>query len=226
MFSAYKIDIYNAYLQHDLSKWKRVIDQMEKKPDKTLTFRMELLNYQYGYISFLVRDKKHNEAEDYLDLGWKHIKVLEKSAVWKSKINAYKSSFYSSQITIDSWRAPILGPKILNYAEKAIEEDAKNPRSYFQYGQTLYYMPSTFGGSKTKGIENYLIAQKMMEKNSFALKSDWNYLNLLINIALAYEKSGNFKKAQTYYKKALAFAPQFKKVKENHLPRISRKLKT
>ena len=70
--------IYKAYISGDMAKWKKTIDSIEAIPDKTNPGKLELLNYQYGYIGWCISKDKKAEAE----------KFIKKSKEYK-KFNIY-----------------------------------------------------------------------------------------------------------------------------------------
>ena len=60
---------------------------------------------------------------------------------------------------------------------------------------------------------------------SGAVKTDWNYLSLLTQIAKAYEELKDYKNAETYYRKILSLAPDFAWVKNELYPAFLKKRK-
>ena len=151
--------------------------------------------------------------------------MLEKNKAYASEVSAYQSALYGFKIGISGWKAPVLGPKSQSAAEKAIELDSTNPNGYIQYGNIQYYMPSSFGGSKTEAINYYKKALKIFEKNSFTTLTNWNYLNLLTIIGMAYEALGDYKNAMIYYTKALKKEPKYILVRNNLIPELKKKIK-
>jgi tetratricopeptide (TPR) repeat protein len=222
--ATYKSEIYKAYITSDMVKWKKIMDEMEQKPDKSLAFTMELLNYQYGYIGWSIGNNKHKQAEQYLKLGEKHLAVLEKNSYKPSYVNAYKSAFYGYRIGLNKLQAPFIGPKSVECAKQAIKLDAANPYGYIQLGNSEYYMPAVFGGSKTLAIDYYKKAEKLMEADKEMIDQDWNYLSLMTQIALAYQETKQYKTAKAYFDKILKIEPNYKWVKEDLYPVILKKI--
>ena len=81
-----------------------------------------------------------------------------------------------------------------------------------------------FGGSKTKAIHYYLKAQEIMENSPKYTTKNWNYLNLLVTIAQAYQKTDNLNKAKAYYEKILNIEPEFAWVKNELYPQLLAKI--
>jgi tetratricopeptide (TPR) repeat protein len=114
--------------------------------------------------------------------------------------------------------APIHGPKSVHHAQKAMELDDNNHMGYVQYGNSQYYMPAVFGGSKKTAIEYYQKAQAIMEKNPLQIRYDWNYLNLLTLIAQSLHETGRISEAKLYYGKILETEPAFIWVRDELYP--------
>jgi len=142
-----------------------------------------------------------------------------------SYINSYKSALYGFELGLAWYKAPFIGPKSVECAEIAMKLDKTNPYGFLQYGNAQYYMPETFGGSKTVAIEYYKTAQSLMEKNSENIINDWNYLSLLSIIAQAYTATEKYTLAKEYYDKILKIEPEFSWVKNELYPVLLKKMK-
>lgn len=219
----YKSIIYKAYISNDMSKWKVTMDEMNLVKDKSHDFILELINYQYGYIGLSLGNKKETEARHYINLARKNIQVLQAKSYKLSYVNAYMAALYGFEMGLNNFKAPFIGPKSIKCAELAMELDKTNPYGYIQFGNSQYYMPPAFGGSKTVAIEYYLKAEKLMELNKEQIKDDWNYLSLQTAIAQAYEETGKWGLAKLYYEKILKIEPDYSWVKNELYPAILKK---
>jgi len=220
----YKSEIYNAFISNDMGRWKKTIDIMNLEKNKSNDFILELINFQYGYIGWCMGNDREREAEKYMALAEKNIRILESCSYKPSYTNSYKSAFYGFRIGLNVIRAPFYGPKSVRYAEQAIKDDASNPFGYIQYANCLYYMPESFGGSKEKAIEYYLKALRLMESKVEWRAGDWNYLSLLTVIGKTYQEAGDPLTAKGYYEKALAAEPAFMWIRDELYPEIIKKL--
>ncbi len=220
VYADYKSDIYNAFISNDMKIWKQTIDKMSLESTKSDDFTLELVNYQYGYIGWCLGVKRKKEAERYLSLAEKNIKILESRSFKPSYTNSYKSAFYGFRISLNALKSPVYGPKSIHCAELAISIDKTNPLGYIQYGNCLYYMPEAFGGSKTKAMEYYLKALSLFESENTGINKDWNYLSLLVIIGNAYMKAGDKITSQIYYDKALAAEPGIMWIRERDLQNL------
>lgn len=217
-----KSRIYKAYISNDMTDWKTVIDEMSQQKTKSNDVRLEFLNFQYGYIAWCIGNNKKEEAQNYLDLGQKNLEILEKQKYKPSILNSYKSAFYGFSIGLNILKAPFIGPKSVDCAKLAMKQDTTNPLGYIQYGNSQYYMPAIFGGSKTVALTYFLKAKELMEKKPEQLNEDWNYLSLLTIIAKTYTELKEKPKAKAYYLKILKIEPEFLWVKNELYPELEK----
>jgi len=222
--ASYKTDIYDAYISNDMTKWKKTIDEMNLKSAKTNDFIMELVNYQYGYIAWCIGNDKDDLAEEYLELADENIEFLDDEVYKLSLVNSYKSALYGFHIGLSFYKAPFLGPKSVECAELSMKIDKNNPYGYIQYGNSQYYMPATFGGSKTVALEYYNKAKTLMELDNEKIKNDWNYLSLLAMIGKANTELEKYETAKKCYEKILEIEPNFLWVKNELYPELLKKL--
>jgi tetratricopeptide (TPR) repeat protein len=222
---SYKTEIYKAYTSNNMVQWKKVMDKMNLETDRSNEFLLELINYQYGYIGWCMGNKQQKLAKEYLLLAGKNIEILEKQNYKMSMLNAYKSAFYGYQIGLNKFQAPFIGPKSIDCAKKSIQLDENNPYGYIQIGNSEFYMPAVFGGSKTVALENFKKAEKLMEKNPENIKNDWNYLSLLAMIVMSHKEMKQYELAKQYCEKALKIEPEFLWVKLDLYPEIKELIK-
>jgi tetratricopeptide (TPR) repeat protein len=221
--ASYKSDIYKAFITNNMALWRDVIDNMQLQKDQSNSLKLELINYQYGYIAWCIGNNKSDEAEEYLTLAEEMLGELEEAGYNPSLIYSYHSAFYGYRIGLNLFLAPFIGQKSVDYAKLAIQSDDQNPYGYIQYGNSQYYMPAVFGGSKAVALDFFLRAEKLMEQNNMQIQENWNYLNLLTIIAQAYVEVNNYSAADTYYQKILRIEPNFLWVKNELYPQLLKK---
>lgn len=223
--ASYKTEIYRAYISNNMIEWKKVMDRMNLETKRDNEFLLELLNYQYGYIGWCIGNKENEQAKKYLSLAEKNIEILENQSFELSTLNAYKSAFYGYRVGLNKLQAPFIGPKSVESAKKAIELDKNNPYGYIQIGNSEFYMPSVFGGSKTVALDNFKKAENLMTRNPEKIKNDWNYLSLLAMIVMTYKELKQYELAKYYCEKALKTEPEFLWVKLDLYPEIKNLIK-
>ena len=222
-FASARSEIYSAYITNRMDLWKNLIDEMEAEKSLNNEQLLELVNYQYGYIGYCLGFKKRDEARRYLALGENNIEILEKRNYKLSDIHAYKCAFYGFKIGLNKLSAPVNGMKSLDHVKKAIELDKENYFAWIQYGNIQFYMPAAFGGSKKEGIEYFMKARQMLERDPAGLTDNWNYLSLLIIIGQSYTYINDFTSAQAVYEEILKREPDFQYVKNELYPELLKK---
>lgn len=221
--ASYKQEIYNAYINGNMTNWKKTLVEMEKQTDKSDAYILELINYQYGYIGWCIGTKKTQEAKDWMKKMEGNLNLLEKKKYRLSSVFAYKSAMVGFNIGINKSQAPFIGPTSVSHAKKALELDANNPLGNIQLGNVKFYTPAVFGGSKTEAIEHFRTAQQHMERSKDGIVGDWNYLSLLTIIADSYYQTKEYDKALGYLDKALKIEPRFLWVKNELYPKYKNK---
>ncbi len=214
--------IYQAYVNNDMSQWKKTIDKMYKTT-KTNQGKLELVNYQYGYIAWCISNDKDSEAKKYMNKAENLVEFLEKQNYNKSLLYAYKAAFVGFKIGIAPYKAPFLGSKSSSFAKQSVEFDARNALAYVQLGNISYHKPKAMGGSKTEAMGYYLKALKIMEQKN-QVKQNWNYLNLLVTIVESYMDLEDYKKAEIYCHKIFDVEPEIQWVRDELYSKILNKL--
>jgi tetratricopeptide (TPR) repeat protein len=121
---------------------------------------------------------------------------------------------------------PINGFKSIEYAKSAIERDKENYFGYVQYGNIQFYMPSSLGGSKKEGIDFYLKAREILERDIANTKENWNYLSLLIVIGQSYYYINDYASAKAVYENILLLEPGFIYVRDELYPHLLKRMKS
>lgn len=217
--------ILDYFLSDKMNEWKVLIDNMENSNQLTLEKRLELVNYQYGYIAWCVGKEKYSNAKKYISKAEQHLDELEKNNYAKSWVYSYRSAFMGFKIAMSQWLAPFLGPKSIEYAENARKIDPNNWFAFVQLANIKFYTPSIVGGSKKEALNYYLKAKNLFESNDKNYQKNWNYLNLLVSIANAYIELGNYNTAKQYYEMALNTYPNFHWIKNELYPDLLKKIK-
>jgi len=221
MFANVKREIYNAYISNNMNEWKYWMDAVAAKDSLTINERIDLLNFQYGYIGWCLGNDEDDLAEEYLEKAEKNLLYLEKNSLSQSDFYSYRAAFYGYRIGISILYAPVLGPESISAAETALKLNSSNWFAYVQNANIEFYMPKMFGGSKEKALQYYLKAEQLLASSNFReIQYNWNYLNTLVLIAQTYSEIGNYALAENYYKKILLIEPNFTWVKNELYPRL------
>jgi hypothetical protein len=156
---------------------------------KTVDQKLELINYYYGYIGWLIGQKKFcagwkadsQEGRSWLTKFWK---VSPKNATAYS----FKGAFLGFKIGIDKCKAIFLGSESRSDINRAMLLDPQNLQAIIDKGNLLFYSPRIFGGDKNEALNYFLKGERIMERNNDTYQN-WVYLNLLTMIAGSLRKS-------------------------------------
>ena len=140
--TTYKRTIYAAFITHDMAKWEKVIRTIEA-PNATNTIdqKLELINYYYGYIGWLIGQKKFTAAEKFIPKGEKLINQVLIASPKNATAYSFKGSFLGFKIGIDKCKAIFLGSDSKNNINKAMQLDPSNVQAIIDKGNLLYYSP-------------------------------------------------------------------------------------
>lgn len=208
--------IYKAYTSNNMQLWYQKMNELANVAESKEDYE-KLVNYEYGYIAYCLSNKKYELAETILNNAKKHLQKYIELKGDLSSYYAYEAAFYGYEIGLSKWKAPILGSKSKDAADNAVKTNNNNYLGYIQLGNIEFYKPKIFGGSAEIALKYYLIAKNLMIN-----KKDWNYLNLLITIAEAYEKLGKINEAKIILNEAINIDNNFKWALEK-LKKLERK---
>lgn len=211
---SYSDRIYNAYIKGDIMEWKAVILELENKNPKSRVLWEELVNYQYGYIGYCIGTGNNTEADIYVR---KMEKTLDNPKILQNGLReSYRSAWYAFNIGLNFFKAPILGPKSVEYSKKAIKDYPSCYMGYVQMGNYYLHAPAVFGGDKAEAVRYFSKGLSLLEKEQAT--RNWNYLNLLSLIARSKYESGDVEGAITVLQKILKIEPNFSWVRNEILP--------
>lgn len=214
---SFKKEIYNAYINGDMTRWEKVLVQIEQQPLSAIEQQLELISYYYGYIGFLLGTKEEKTARTYINKGEKLIDHVLKEYPDNATANACKGSFLGFRMSLNKFRSVILGPESMKYIKKAYQLDSSNVQAIADKANMLYYAPVAFGGKKTEALRLYQKAIGVLEKKNDD-KTNWFYLHLLTTLAQQYESMKQYENALTIYEKILKAEPAFEWVKNELYP--------
>ena len=224
--SPYKKSIYTAFVTHDMCKWEKVIQTIESANSTvTIDQKLELINYYYGYIGWLIGQKQYKPAEKLIPKGMKLINEVLKVSPKNATAYSFKGSFTGFRIGIDNYKGIFLGSDLRNNLNKAMQLDPQNVQALIDKGNVLFYSPCLLGGDKKLALNYFLKGALLMEKNNETYQN-WVYLNLLTLIASAYEKTDNVQDAKITYEKIIRNEPDIRWIKGEIYQHLIAKIKT
>ncbi|MEI8085435.1 MAG: hypothetical protein WCG93_04380 [Paludibacter sp.] len=223
--SPYKKTIYNAFVNREMYKWANVIRTIETTSSPvTVEQKLELIKLYYGYTAYLINKKQVSTAELFIEKAEEMISEVIKLSPKNAAAYAFKGSFAGYRIGISKFKAIYLGSESTDNINKALEFDPQNIQAIIDKGNMLYYSPRLLGGDKNEALKFYLKGVRLFEKNADT-DHNWLYLNLLTNIAMAYEKTDQPALAKLIYEKILHKEPNYLWVKDDLYPKFLAKNK-
>jgi tetratricopeptide (TPR) repeat protein len=212
--------IYQSFVRGNIPLWEATLTEMERNynSNKTSSLLYDLLLARYGFVAFNMEVDK-SKARTHLDKAEDELEQLFQYPSYQSNAWSLKGAFYGFRISLRPISAVTLGPRSYSAINEAVEADRNNPVAWMEMGNTRFYTPSAFGGSKQEALEYYQKAVNLFEKNMPA-NQKWLYLNSLVGLAKSYQATDNKQMAINTYKKALTFEPEFKWVRDELLPEL------
>ncbi|ADQ78226.1 hypothetical protein Palpr_0064 [Paludibacter propionicigenes WB4] len=217
--------IYKAYINSDMTSWANTIHSIETNtPPASIDQKLELINFYYGYVGYLIGQKKNGLAKKEISAAQKIINDVLKNSPNNATAMAFKGSFKGFEMSINKLKSISLGSESLSCISKAYNTDPRNVQAVTDKANALFQAPALFGGDKNEAIKVYLKAINLIESSKSA-DQNWLYLHILITLGKIYEKQNNLSAAKMIYEKALHKEPAFRLVKENLYPALLSKIK-
>ncbi|MCD7973349.1 MAG: tetratricopeptide repeat protein [Candidatus Azobacteroides sp.] len=218
-----KKEIYHAYIEGRMDKWKTIITKMENRQYTSVDKKLELLNYYYGYIGYLMGNNKNDSANEYIKKGEKLIEQILVASPDNPTALSYKGALLNFKIAMSKMKAIKLGYQSSKYINKAYKIDPDNIQVVIDKANLCYYAPKAFGGNKKEALRLFRKSIRLMETNN-QVKDNWYYLNVLALLGMYYEEMKQDKEALQMYQKALQTEPEFKWVKNDLYPALKKKM--
>ena len=214
MLDSIQHQLKTSYLQSQMDRWPALIEQLnrQKRPndfDRIFT----LCEAQYGYTGYLLSGKHKKEAQQRIG---QTMRVLNQAIIQfpdSAKLYTIKAALIGYQIGLKPLKAPWLGPKSQDNIEQAKKLNPQEPRVWFEEGNSYFFRPAIFGGSRKTAIQQYERAWKLMNAESDA-KQTWFYFYVGAWLGNAYLEDNRKKEANNLFKELLNEAPDFRWVKE------------
>jgi tetratricopeptide (TPR) repeat protein len=195
----YQCAFFESYKKGDMSPWPGLIAEMEKAKPADLQWQSEMLKAMYGYVGYLLGQKKKDLARPYIEKADAYLEKLLKENPRNARLHSLSGAFYGYKISLAVYKAPFLGPKSLSHIEKSIELDPKEPMGYIEKGNSLMYRPAAFGGDKEEGLSLFRKALALMDARPNE-KCDWQKLLLRTFIVKALYETKHNAEAQAFVK--------------------------
>ena len=195
----YQCAFFESYRKGDMSPWPGLIAEMEKVKPVDLQWQTEIVKAMYGYVGYLLGQKKKEMARPYIEKADVYLEKLLKENQRNARLHSLSGAFYGYKISLAVYKAPFLGPRSLSHIEKAISLEPNNPAGYIEKGNSLMYRPAAFGGDKEEGLALFRKALALMDALPNE-KCDWQKLLLRTFIVKALYETKRDTEAQAFVK--------------------------
>ncbi|WP_025864485.1 hypothetical protein [Prolixibacter bellariivorans] len=207
-----------SYLRSQMVRWPALIEQLYRQKQHNDFDRIfTLCEAQYGYIGYLLSEKRKKEAQQRIDQTMAILDEGINRYPDSAKLYTIKAALIGYQIGLKPWKAPWLGPKSQDNIELAKKLNAQEPRVWFEEGNSYFFRPAIFGGSRKTAIQQYEKAWKLMNAEPDA-KQTWFYYYTGAWLGKTYMDEDRKGEANRLFKQLLNEAPNFRWVKEELLP--------
>ncbi len=224
--ATHKQRLYQCYLTGNMADWLVVMDELSSEYNRTKSVEtlFELTHAQYGYIGYLLGVDDEDRAEKLVAKALSNASVLlDKNPKWV-EVLAIKGALIAYKIAMSPYKAPFLGPESVSIIDKALSLDSTNPYALTEKANSKLYAPVLFGGNPKEAVLLYQKAIASIERTLNGSKEyEWWHLNVMAQLAIAAEKSGQTELARSSYRKILRVAPNFKWVRDELYPKFQKK---
>ncbi|MFC2138541.1 tetratricopeptide repeat protein [Bacteroidota bacterium] len=223
----YNQEEYMAFIMNSTRMWEGIVKKNEtnylSNPDDTLLL-YNLVRSYVGYTNACIGNQNKETFDLIIQKAERYSKILTKLIPDWAKAFALESAIISSKLAFEPQKGMMLGPKNQKAIDKAIKLNDKEPLAWYQIAGNKLHTPEQFGGSVPKAIEYYLKSIELFEHDSNLLTNNWQYLNALTWIGIAYDKAGKYPEAVNSFNKALEFEPDFGWIKFVLMPDTKKKM--
>lgn len=224
--ATHKQRLYQCYLTGNMADWLVVMDELSTEYNRTKSVEtlFELTHAQYGYIGYLLGVDDEDRAEKLVAKALSNASMLlDKNPKWV-EVLAIKGALIACKIAMSPYKAPFLGPESVSIIDKALSLDSTNPYALTEKANSKLYAPVLFGGNPKEAVLLYQKAIASIEHTLNGSKEyEWWHLNVMAQLAIAAEKSGQTELARSFYRKILRVAPNFKWVRDELYPKFQKK---
>jgi len=218
------LQIYHAYVSGNMDQWVSVVKEIEKDETiKTVSQKLELVEYYYGLTPFYIDTKNEKMARYTIQKADIVLDKLLKTAPENPTAQAFKGAFIGFKISLDKFKVLTLGPESLKHINLAYSLDPSDIQALTDKANAFFHAPKMFGGDKIAAVKFYQKSIVLMERSNLATHN-WFYLNTLILLAKAYVSIDQTNDAKIIYEKALRKEPDFVWVKTVLYPRLLKQM--
>lgn len=195
---------YVAFMTGSNAFWEKCVAISKEKHGKnSYEYAMTI----YGMLGNTMASRDKNTFEKYDDIALDIFKKMSSEKPSWGEPKAIMSSIYGMIIGHTPMTGMFYGGKSSSLAEKALKLQPSSPIVNKIYGSSKLYTPSMFGGDIDLAIKHLKKSVELFEQED--VKNNWMYLGTLVELGIAYQKSGDTNNQKMIIQKALDIEPEF-----------------
>lgn len=194
---------YAAYLAASKTMWEKSAELATEKHGENSFERAMAL---YGILSNTMASQDEETFDKYKD---KTVDLLEKlideNPEW-GEPKAVLSSTYGLVMAYNPMKGMFLGMKSNSLIDEAMEQQPESALVQKLYAGSKLYTPEMFGGDPEEAVESFTKAAELYVADS---EGNWQYLDTMMGLSMAYQKLGQKEKAMELLEEAIELEPNY-----------------
>lgn len=204
----FQAEIYQAYISGNMDQWEKALQSYS--PAKPTQYELyDLALAHYGFIGYCLGRDQKARAKPYLNQAEILTKGLLEIYPDNPRFIALRGALYGFRMSYQPQKIMTIGPKALKEVKRAMQAGPDCPEAWVENGNTDWFMPALFGGSRERALNAYKKAITILERTPGQLTNNWYYLNLHMILASWYEERNMSFFANELYRKVLQIEPKF-----------------
>ena len=194
---------YAAYLTASKTMWEK---SAELATDKHGEDSFERAMALYGILSNTMASQDEDTFDEYKDETVDLLeKLIDENPDW-GEPKAVLSSTYGLVMAYNPMKGMFLGMKSTSLIDEAMDEQPESALVQKLYAGSKLYTPEMFGGDPEEAVESFTKATELYAVDT---KDNWLYLDSMMGLSMAYQKTGDKGKAMEILKEAIELEPNY-----------------
>lgn len=194
---------YAAYVKSSKAMWERSASLAEKESGAKSFQKAIAL---YGLLSNTMATMDEETFDENVDQTIDLLKEIIDQDPNHGEAKAVLSATYGLVMAYSPMKGMLYGSKSSSLVESAQGIAPNSPLVQKLFASSKLFTPEMFGGSPKKAVVSYEKSIELYEKES--LENNWLYIDALVGLAMAYQKTGRESDAKATLEKALKIEPE------------------
>lgn len=195
---------YAAFLKSSHSLWERSISLAESASLSDFEKAVPM----YGLLNNTMATQDEKVFKEYVDETVDFLKSVIESDPENGEPRAVLSSVYGLIMAYSPMKGMLYGGKSSSLMDEAMRLSPESPLVQKLHGGSKLYTPEMFGGSPKEAVLAYERAVELFEGGDPS--GNWLYLDTLVGLSMAYQKTDKKDLAIATLKKAIELEPEYR----------------